>query len=146
MLLRSQLSQDWIKYLPVVTKNLNSRHLSTLGGLCPSDVQSNIFDPVVDLAKEKAHISKPIIGFEEKEANQAKYEADAKKKLQVGSYVYAALKDDSFYKSFDIQRATLYKIRRVDASEPIPLFYLSDLLDKPVVGGTFYKGKYSRGH
>lgn len=140
MLLRSRLSQNWPKNLQIITDNLNSRSLPTLGGLCPKDVRGREFDPEVDSAKDKAHLTKPTLSFEEKEKNQKKYEADPSKKLQVGAYVYAALKDDNFYKSFDIQRATLYKIRRVDASEPIPLFYLSDLLDKPITAGTFYKG------
>lgn len=139
MLLRSLLSKNWPRYLDSITKNLNSRSLPSLGGLKPNSVNDKTFDPDVDEAKEKAGIPDTLLTFEQKRQNQVLYEKSKKNQLQVGTYVYASLRDENFYKSFDIQRGTLYIIRRVDASEKIPVFYLNDLLGKPVKGGTFYK-------
>lgn len=102
MLLRSRLQKDWPKYLQTVTTSLNSRKLPSLGGLRPEEVKGSINDPIVDQYKKK--IGKKIfdITYKEKIANQKQYENDLSK-LQSGDYVYAALRDNSHYKSFDIQ-------------------------------------------
>ena len=100
MLLRDQLSKNWPKYLPLVVKSLNERHLKSLGGIQPISINSMEQDPVISEAQKEAGI-KPYQAptYIKQNENQKNYEA-IKSNFQVGQYVYLDFKSDPFSKSF----------------------------------------------
>ena len=52
MMLRSELSKDWIHYLPIVTNSLNNSPLESLGFLKPSDIRTEADSIKVDQAPQ----------------------------------------------------------------------------------------------
>ena len=57
MMLRSELSKNWIHYLPIVTNSLNNSPLESLGFLKPSDIRTEADSVKVDEALRKNGIS-----------------------------------------------------------------------------------------
>ena len=100
--LRSELSKDWIHYLPIVTESLNNTPLKKIGFLKPSDIQSEADTIKVENALRR-HSLKPLElpTFQEQNKNQQKYEARSKN-IQVNSYCYLDFGENIFEKSFDV--------------------------------------------
>lgn len=104
MTLRSEMSKNWPKYLPQITENLNKRHVKSLGGVEPGQINSFLDDPIIRNAQEKHHIEpykEPH--WEEQNQNQAEALKDPKQPFPIGSYVYLDLPKDPFTKGFDYQ-------------------------------------------
>ena len=101
MLLRSQLSQDWPRYLPIVTESLNNSPLKKLGYLRPNDVSTEADTILVEKARKAKNIDVPKLPtFEEQNKTQALYEAN-KKNLQVNDFAYLSFPKTAFDKSYD---------------------------------------------
>ena len=58
MMLRSELSKNWIHYLPIVTNSLNNSPLESLGFLKPSDIRTEA-DSVKAYLVEHSYSSGP---------------------------------------------------------------------------------------
>ena len=101
MLLRGQLSHNWVKYLPIVTKSLNDSPLKKLGYLTPSDITDPYDSISVDKAL-KAHNLQPKIlpSYKEQQMNQVK--AEKSSKLKPMDYVFLDFSTDLFTKSYDL--------------------------------------------
>ena len=98
--MRTTYSQNWPKFLPLITQAVNNTKNPAIGNLRPADITSPLQDPLIDEA-----IGFPAVpSIEEFENNQKTYEK-SRFLLQVGNYVYADEKEgkDAFYKSFDVQ-------------------------------------------
>lgn len=101
MLLRSQLSQDWPHYLPLVTESLNNAPLKKLGYLRPNDVTTEADTVWVEQARKSHHIEVPQLPtFDEQKKNQERYEGN-KKNFQVNDFTYVTFSETPFDKSFD---------------------------------------------
>ena len=102
-MLRSELSKNWIHYLPIVTNSLNNSPLESLGFLKPSDIRTEADSVKVDEALRKNGISpkESLPTFQEQNENQKNYEQN-KKNLQTGMYCYLSFDEKLFDKSFDI--------------------------------------------
>ena len=85
MVLRSELSKDWIHYLPIVTKSINNTPLKKLGYLRPIDIQTEADSVKVENALKTHGLEKVTLPtYQEQNKNQAKYEAN-KKNIQVNT-------------------------------------------------------------
>ena len=60
MMLRSELSKNWIHYLPIVTNSLNNSPLESLGFLKPSDIRTEA-DSVKAYLVEHSYSSGPYV-------------------------------------------------------------------------------------
>jgi len=102
--LRSKLSKDWVTYLEPTVKNLNERHIKSLGGFQPKNANSFLDDVNIREAQRKQGI-KPYKDppFLDQLENQRKFNEDDKKPFEIGSYVYLDAKTTTFDKSFDTQ-------------------------------------------
>lgn len=108
MLLRSQLSQDWPRYLPIVTESLNNSPLKKLGYLKPNDISTEADTVLVQKARQVHNIEVPQLPtFEEQNKNQAIYEAN-KKNLQVNDFIYLSFPETAFDKSYDTSVCFIY--------------------------------------
>lgn len=102
-LLRHKLSEDWVRYLPSVTENLNKRILPRLGYLSPSMISSPINDVDVQKARKKNNIHVPTQpSWQEQNENQKKYEA-SNSPFQKNQFVYLDEPQKVFNKSFHVQ-------------------------------------------
>ena len=103
MMLRSELSKDWIHYLPIVTNSLNNSPLESLGFLKPSDIRTEADSIKVDqaLALNEITPKETLPTFEEQNENQKNYEKN-KKNLLPGTFCYLDFNEKLFDKSFDV--------------------------------------------
>ena len=104
MMMRSQLSKNWLTYLPLVVASLNARHIKSLGGVQPKEINSLLDDVKIRKAQEV----NCVIPFEEPDyktqnANQSTYLNDPKSPFKIGDYVYLDFKQSAFDKSYDTQ-------------------------------------------
>lgn len=100
MMMRSELNDNWPKYLPLVINLLNSRKLPQLGNLMPKNVNSMADDSIVRNEQEKVNV--PVYSqpdWKTQNQNQKAYEK-SKHPYQVGQYVYVDEKKAVFDKSF----------------------------------------------
>ena len=106
MLLRSQLSQDWPHYLPIVTESLNNSPLKKLGYLKPNDVTTEADTVWVEKARKDNHIEvTKLPNFDKQKQNQESYEATSKN-LQVNDFTYVTFTETPFDKSYDTSVCT----------------------------------------
>jgi Integrase core domain len=102
-ILRNELSQDWVHYLPIVVKSLNDHPVKSLGNVAPGTINTFLDDVKVRAAQSENKVesySEP--DYKTQNKNQATYEASSSK-FQVGAYVYLDFKQTAFDKSFDTQ-------------------------------------------
>lgn len=111
MTLRSQLSNDWPSYLKQAVDSLNNRHLESLGGVRPADI-NNIFDGAQILeAQEKKGVKRYREPFwKDQNAMQEEFNQDTSQLFKTGDYVYLDMKKTAFDKSYDIQISILIKV------------------------------------
>ncbi len=103
-MLRSESSKDWPHFLKLALAALNNRHVKSIGGIRPSEIQSNLDDYKIREAQRKNHIfpyKEP--NYLEQNKNQKSYLNDPKKKLQLGTYVLIDVEPSRFRKSFHLQ-------------------------------------------
>lgn len=104
MTLRSELSKDWVKYLGQTVDNLNKRHVKSLGGVAPAEVNSFYDDVKIRAAQTSKNVSvyrEP--NYREQIESQKNYSSENKSPFQEGAYVYLDLKTSAFDKSYDMQ-------------------------------------------
>ena len=104
MTLRSELSQDWVKYLPQTIENLNKRHVKSLGGVAPIEINSFLDDVKIRSAQESKNVQvyrEP--DYREQIESQKNYNSENKTPFKEGAYVYLDLKSSAFDKSYDLQ-------------------------------------------
>jgi len=111
MILRSQLSENWTKYLDVVIKGYNKTPLKKLGYLCPNDIKSekNSVDVKVNRNLHGISVYKQP-DFETQIKNVENFENEAK--LQKGDYCYKFYDENLFSKKYNIsvRKSLLTKI------------------------------------
>ena len=103
MIMRQNLSRDWVKYLAIVTETVNLQPRPALGYLSPAQVQCPEAGPMLERAKAAHHVPKktePSIRIMKQ--NQKKFE-ESQSPYQVGNYVYKNFLPQAFDKSFDTQ-------------------------------------------
>jgi len=103
-MLRSESSQDWPHFLNLTLTSLNSRHVKSLGGVMPREINSSQDDVKIRDAQTQNH----VIPFKEPDyaqqnKNQREYFSNKKEIFKVGTYVYIDRKPSKFEKSYDLQ-------------------------------------------
>lgn len=97
--MRSLLSQNWPKFLPLVTAALNATPNVAIGNLTPDSIKSNMDDPKIDDALGGI---KRLPSGKEREENKEAYEQQ-QDALKAGDFVYADFPHNQFNKGFDTQ-------------------------------------------
>lgn len=102
MLLRSKLSENWVKYLPIIVKSMNEMPLKKLGYLKPVDITNEADSASVDIAKSNILMPtyKQPTFLEQK--NNAKSDSESMKTLKIGDYVYKQFDEKIFDKKYNI--------------------------------------------
>ena len=99
LLLRSQLSHNWVHFLPNVVKSLNTTPLKRLGGLTPDSIKDEAGTEFVKEARLRKSLPLPqTLTFEQKQANQKNYKGD----LHNNDFVYLDFDEKLFDKSFNV--------------------------------------------
>lgn len=101
MILRSQLSENWPKYIKFVVDGYNNTPLKKLGYLTPNDIQSEKESVDVRLNKNLSNISiykQPT--FENQLENAKTFKNE--KSLQVGDFCYKFYDENLFNKKYNI--------------------------------------------
>ena len=103
MILRQNLSRDWVKYLSIITETVNLQPRPALGYMSPAQVQCPEAGPMLERAKALHHLPKkeePSMRIMKK--NQQEFE-ESESPYQVGNYVYKNFLPHAFDKSYDTQ-------------------------------------------
>jgi hypothetical protein len=106
-LLRGVLSQNWVKFLPLVIDSLNNTPMKKLGWLKPSSVTSEKDSVSIRTAKKNHGIetySEP--DYKTQRENQKKYELS--NNLKPLDFVYLDFDQKLFDKSFDVSVSSEY--------------------------------------
>ena len=102
LMLRSELSENWVKYLKVIVEQYNETPLKKLGFLKPNDISSEIDSASVDVNKKNLGITtytQP--SYEQQEQNVERYKSE-KFLLQAGDYCYKFFDEKLFDKKYNI--------------------------------------------
>jgi hypothetical protein len=108
MLLRGNLSQDWVNFLPKVVESYNHTPSKKLGGIAPETIHSEIDSVRVTEAQKNSNIKvyhEP--NFHQQQENQLNYDKN-KDTLKPGTFVYLTTNEDLFAKSFDVKVRLFY--------------------------------------
>jgi len=108
LIMRSEKSQNWVKYLPIAVNLLNQKPLKRNGNVAPGAVNTIFDDAKIREAREKNHIKVPEeLNYHEQNQLQANYEK-SKGNFQVNDFVYLDYKEDTFAKSFNLKISIFY--------------------------------------
>jgi hypothetical protein len=101
MMLRGNLTQNWVKYLPIIVEQHNNSPNEKLGGLTPNSIHSEYDSVLVNqrLKKTKKEIYQEPT-YQEQISNKKIYENNTNN-IQANDYVYLSTKEDQFSKSYD---------------------------------------------
>jgi len=102
MILRSELSENWVKYIKIVVDQYNKTPLEKLGYLKPNDIKSETDSVSVQLNKKQFGIktySQP--DFRTQEDNVEVFKSNTKK-LQLGDFCYKFFDEKLFDKKYNI--------------------------------------------
>jgi hypothetical protein len=103
LIMRSEKSQNWIKYLPVAVSLLNQRPLKRNGNVSPGSINSMFDDVKVREARQKQNIPIPEeLNWKEQNKMQEDYKK-FKGNFQENDFVYLDYKEDTFAKSFNLK-------------------------------------------
>ena len=101
--MRSEISDDWPSFLPLVVDALNHKPIKALGNVSPSEINSEWDDEKIQKAQEEKQIKvyhEP--DWQTQNKNQDDY-LKSKNPLQPSSFVYVDKKTEIFNKSFFAQ-------------------------------------------
>ena len=102
MIMRSEKSKNWVKYLPIAVKLLNERPVQKIGNLAPGTINSMFDDEKVRQAIKAENIPKiEEPNWHEQNRLQAEYEKS--NGFQKNDFVYLDYKEKTFAKSFDLK-------------------------------------------
>lgn len=102
MLLRSQLSQNWVKYIQIIVNQYNDTPLKKLGFLKPNDIKSDRDTVSVTLSRKLNGIEayrQP--DFKTQAENVERYQNNLKN-LKVGDFCYKFYNEQMFDKKYNI--------------------------------------------
>lgn len=102
MIMRSEKSKNWVKYLPVAVNLLNERPVEKIGNLAPASINSMFDDQLVsDALKTQGgpQLEEPTW----REQNQLQAEYENSNGFQKNDFVYLDYKEKTFAKSFDLK-------------------------------------------
>ena len=99
MLLRSQLSENWVKFIKVVVESFNNTPIKKLGYIKPNEIKSERDSVRIDLKKSSNSSSLP--SFTVQQSNQKLYDEN-KNLLQPGDYCYKFYDEKLFDKKYNI--------------------------------------------
>jgi len=110
MLLRSELSKNWVENLQQVCDGLNNTPLKRLGWLTPNSIHSELDSVKVNAARKEANISVyKDPSYKEQFDNQNSYKGD----LSENDFVYLDFQEKLFDKSFDVSVSLFHsKLKR----------------------------------
>ena len=103
MMMRSEVSSDWPKFLPLVVEALNEKPLQLLGNIAPVQINSELDDVKVRNAQQENNVvtyKEP--DWKEQNSSQENY-ASSGNPFQIGQHVYLDAKTEIFDKSFFAQ-------------------------------------------
>jgi hypothetical protein len=101
MMMRGNLTQNWVKYLPLIVEQHNNTPNEKLGGLTPNNIHSEYDSALVAerLQKQnKQSYHEP--SFQTQISNMELYKTNPNN-IQENDYVYLSSKEDQFSKSYD---------------------------------------------
>lgn len=124
------LDKNWVRLLPIFTKNINMTPKKAIGYLKPAEVHGSENDPKIRRAMKKAGVWNKTPTVSEQQETSKKYSSQ-KLKFKVGDYVFANLERENeknpFLRSFDTQKGMLYKVWQVRSNVMPPLIYIETL-------------------
>jgi len=100
MLLRSQLSENWVKFIKVVVEGFNNTPIKKLGYLKPNEIKSERDSVQIDI-NNSSKASSYLPSFTIQQTNQKLYE-DNKNLLQPGDFCYKFYDEKLFDKKYNI--------------------------------------------
>jgi hypothetical protein len=101
MMLRGNLTQNWVEFLPKIVTQYNATPNQKLGGLTPDSIHSE-YDSVLvteQLKKKNIHPYKEE-NFHQQIENEETYEK-VKTNIHVHDFVYLSWQENQFSKSYD---------------------------------------------
>ena len=103
MMMRSEVSTDWPKFLPLVVDALNKKPIEILGNVAPIEINSELDDVKIrDSQQENNVIVYAEPSWKEQNSGQANY-STSNNSFQIGQHVYLDKKIEVFDKSFFAQ-------------------------------------------
>ena len=100
MMMRSEVSSDWPKFLPLVVEALNEKPLQLLGNIAPVQINSELDDVKVrDAQQENNVVTYKEPDWKEQNSSQENY-ASSGNPFQIGQHVYLDAKTEIFDTSF----------------------------------------------
>jgi len=109
MIMRSEKSKNWVKYLPVAVKLLNDRPVKRIGNLAPGSINSMFDDVKVRNAQKlQKNVAPEEPTWRQQNTLQTEYEKSPG--FQKDDFVYLDYKEKTFAKSFDLKISILIKI------------------------------------
>lgn len=101
MMLRGNLTHNWVKYLSIIVTQYNNTPNKKLGGLSPNQIHSE-YDSVLVEERLKLKNITPFKepNFHEQIANEEQYKKVANN-IQINDYVYLSRQENQFSKSYD---------------------------------------------
>jgi hypothetical protein len=108
-LLRGNLTNNWVKYLPIVVNSLNETPMKKLGWLKPSSISSEEDSVLVRNARKDNNIKTYIEpDYKAQQKNQKNYEeSKTSTNFKPLDYVYLDFDEKLFDKSFDVSVSTM---------------------------------------
>jgi hypothetical protein len=103
MMMRSEVSTDWPRFLPLVVDALNQKHIKLLGNISPSEINSELDDVKVRDAQQQNNVTfyqEP--SWKQQNKSQKNFPRSGSS-FQVGQHVYLDKKTEVFDKSFFAQ-------------------------------------------
>jgi hypothetical protein len=136
LFLRSTGETHWEKYIQLICKNVNSIALDAIGGFSPASV-TELTEYKVRLAMEKKG---NFLDWHQQEENIKKFEdtPEAKRKINLGLYVYKTLEKEALGKSHDTQAGRLYIVEKILAAKD-PIRYVLCGLTGKLIPGSYYR-------
>jgi hypothetical protein len=134
--MRATGQTDWENHIDMICENINNCSLDAIGGVPPASVDE-MTEYRVRQAYEKR--KRPFLDWHQEEDNVDRFEETppAKRKLNLGDYVYKVMEKDPLGKSYDVQAGRLYIVKRILAAKD-PIRYELCSLKGADVPGSYY--------
>ena len=103
MILRSELSKNWVKYVRIVAEQYNNTPLKKLGYLKPNNITSVGDSASVDYNRRQEGVKEEFLqpNFEEQRRNVELYESESGN-LKKGDYCYKYFDEKLFDKKYNV--------------------------------------------